>query len=99
MIEVTTPMHNPPHPGGFLQRMFMSPLNLSVRSLAMSLGVSPTTVSRIVAGQARVTPELAIRLEKALGRSAESWLRMQDAYDLANARQRLDIANVEVIYA
>ncbi|NKY23075.1 HigA family addiction module antidote protein [Cellulomonas denverensis] len=79
-------MANPPHPGEFIEATYLTPLNLSARQLAGALGVAPTSVTRVLAGTARVTPEMAVRLEKVLGRSAESWLSMQDAYDLARAR-------------
>jgi addiction module HigA family antidote len=87
-------MHNPPHPGGFLARTYLEPLGLSARALATRLDVAATTVSRLVNGTARVTPELAVRLEKVLGRTAESWLTMQDRYDLWQTRRTTDVSNL-----
>jgi addiction module HigA family antidote len=62
--------------------------------LAKQLDVSASTLSRVLSGASRVTPEMALRLSKALGRSAESWLTMQDSHDLWVARQSLDLARV-----
>jgi len=90
-------MHNPPHPGEFIREVYLDPHGLSVRSLAESLGVSPSTVMRIVHGSSSITPEMALRLEKVLGRSPESWLAMQHNYDLWQARMALDLSGVKQI--
>jgi len=90
-------MHNPPHPGEFIWDTYLEPFSLSVRSLADSLGVAASTVNRLVNGQSGISPEMALRLSKALGRSPESWLAMQHAYDLWTARQTMDMSGVEVI--
>lgn len=87
-------MHNPPHPGEFITGVYLEPNGISGRELAVKLGVSPSTLSRVLNGSSRVTPEMALRLSKALGRSAESWLGMQDAHDLCIARQSLDLGSV-----
>ncbi|MCA1942093.1 MAG: HigA family addiction module antidote protein [Yonghaparkia sp.] len=87
-------MHNPPHPGEFLSAVYLEPFGISGRELAARLDVAPSTLSRVLAGTSRVTPEMALRLSKAVGRSAESWLAMQDAHDLWVARQTLDLAGV-----
>lgn len=87
-------MHNPPHPGEFITGIFLEPNNISGRELAQQLAVSPSTLSRVLNGTSRVTPEMALRLAKALGRSPESWLAMQDAYDLWQARQSVDLSAV-----
>jgi addiction module HigA family antidote len=87
-------MHNPPHPGEFISEVYLAPLALSGRELAKRLDVSPSTLSRVLSGSGRVTPDMALRLSKVLGRSAESWLAMQDAYDLSAARQDLDLSRV-----
>ena len=88
-------MHDPPHPGEFISEVYLVPFNVSGRDLAKQLDVAPSTLSRVLAGSSRVTPEMALRLSKALGRSAESWLSMQDAHDLWKARQRLDLGRVQ----
>ncbi len=90
-------MHNPPHPGEFIWHTYLEPFEVSVRSLAASLGVAPSTVTRLVNGQSGVSPEMALRLSKALGRSPESWLAMQHAHDLWTARQTVDLSKVERI--
>ncbi|MFN3866091.1 MAG: HigA family addiction module antitoxin [Demequina sp.] len=89
------PMHNPPHPGAFISEIYLEPYGYSGRELAQRLDVAASTLSRILKGTSRVSPEMALRLSKALGRSAESWLAMQDAHDLWAARQRIDLARVE----
>ena len=91
------PMHNPPHPGEFIWDTYLAPHDLSVRSLASSLGVAASTTTRLINGQSNVSPEMALRLSKALGRSPESWLSMQHAYDLWGARKSTDLTNVEQI--
>ena len=80
--------------GEFLSAVYLEPHGVSGRELAARLDVSPSTLSRVLAGSSRVTPEMALRLSKAVGRSAESWLAMQDAHDLWVARQTLDLARV-----
>lgn len=90
-------MHSPPHPGDFIWETYLEPYGLSVRSLADSLGVAASTVNRLVNAQSGVSPEMALRLSKALGRSPESWLAMQHAYDLWVARQTTDLSDVEAI--
>lgn len=93
-MDTLAPMHNPPHPGEFIAEVFLEPFNVSGRELALRLGVAPSTLSRVLRGTMRVSPEMALRLSKALGRSPESWLAMQDAHDLWNARQQIDLTDV-----
>jgi len=90
-------MHNPPHPGELVREVYLTPYGLSVRSLAESLGVSASTVTRIVNGYSGISPEMALRLSKALGRSAEGWLAMQHKYDLWQTRQTTDLSGVTQI--
>ncbi|MBT8441885.1 MAG: HigA family addiction module antidote protein [Gammaproteobacteria bacterium] len=87
-------MHNPPHPGEFIWDTYLEPFGISIRALAESLGVAASTVNRFINGQSGISPEMALRLSKALGRSPESWLAMQRAYDLRAARQTTDLSNV-----
>lgn len=84
-------MHNPPHPGEFIREVYMAPYGISARRVAKSLGVAPSTFSRLLNGASDVSPEMALRLSKALGRSPESWLAMQDSYDLWHARKNVDL--------
>ncbi len=90
-------MHNPPHPGDFIRETYLAPFDLSVRGLADSLGVSPSTLSRIIKRQSAISPEMALRLSKAIGRSPESWLAMQHNFDLWAAEQTTDLSNVQRI--
>ena len=90
-------MHNPPHPGEFIYDVYLEPSGLSCRYLAKQLDVASSTLSRILKGQSAISPEMALRLSKALGRSPESWLSMQDNYDLWHAKQNLNLANVHCI--
>jgi addiction module HigA family antidote len=87
-------MHTPPHPGEFIQEIYLDPYGISGRELAEKLDVAPSTLSRILKGSSRVTPEMALRLSKALGRTPESWLSLQDAHDLWIARQNVDMKRV-----
>ncbi len=87
-------MHNPPHPGEFIRETYLKPFDMSIRSLADSLGVAASTLARVVAERSAVSPEMALRLSKALGRSPESWLAMQDHYDLWQAKKSANLSNV-----
>ena len=87
-------MHNPPHPGEVLRELCLEPLGISVTDAAQALGTSRKTLSAILNGKAGISPEMALRLSKALGRSPESWLAMQDAHDLWVARQHIDLQRV-----
>lgn len=87
-------MHNPPHPGEFIIEAYLQPYGISARELARRLDVAPSTLSRILKGRSRVTPDMALRLSKVLGRSPESWLAMQDAHDLWVARQHTNLERV-----
>lgn len=88
------PMHNPPHPGEFITNIYLEPYGISGRELADKLGVAPSTLSRVLNGSSRLTPDMALRLSKAVGRSPESWLAMQDNHDPWLARQRVNLADV-----
>lgn len=88
------PMFDPPHPGEFIAEVYLEPFSVSGRDLARRLGVAASTLSRVLSGSSRVSPEMALRLSKVLGRSAESWLAMQDAHDLWVARRSIDLDDV-----
>jgi len=90
-------MYNPPHPGEFILATYMEPFGLSCRLLADKLDVSPSTLNRILKLQSGVSPEMALRLSKALGRSPESWLAMQDACDLWHACRSLKLDRVQKV--
>ena len=87
-------MHNPPHPGEFISGVYLEPNGISGRELAAKLDVAASTLSRVLNGSSRITPEMALRLSIAIGRSPESWLTMQDKYDLWVAMQSVDLKRV-----
>lgn len=87
-------MHNPPHPGEFIAEVYLEPNGLSGRELAAKLGVASSTLNRILTGASSVSPEMALRLSKALGRSPESWLAMQYNHDLWQAKQHVNLTGV-----
>jgi addiction module HigA family antidote len=88
-------MHKPPHPGEFIRSVYMEPFGISVRKLATRLAVSPSTLSRLLRGDSGVSPEMALRLSRVIGRSPESWLSMQDAHDLWMVRRSVDIDQLQ----
>ena len=88
-------MHDPPHPGEFIREVYLQPFSISTRRVAKKLKVSPSTFNRLINGETNISPEMALRLSKTLGRSAESWLAMQDIYDLWRARNRVNLKAVE----
>ena len=88
-------MKNPPHPGLSLLYDCLESLGLSVAEAAQKLGVDYKELSDIVNGRAAISPEMAIRLDKAFGGGAITWYRMQAAYDLAQAMQKSDEIQVE----
>ncbi|MCY4132072.1 MAG: HigA family addiction module antitoxin [Nitrospira sp.] len=88
-------MKHPPHPGCSIKENCLYPLGLNVTEAAQVLGVARHTLSRVLNGHAAISPEMAIRLEKAGWSTAEFWLRRQTSYDLAQARKGEDRINVE----
>ncbi len=93
-------MKKPPHPGRSIKNACLDPLGLSVTEGARALGVARHTLSRLINAQAGISPDMAIRLEKVFGSSADAWLRMQVAYDLAQARtheNRIDVKRYESV--
>lgn len=83
-------MYDPPHPGEFIRAV-----RISSRTVAAKLKVAPSTFTRLLNGKSSVTPEMALRLSKTLGRSPESWLAMQNNYDLWQTRQNFIMDEVE----
>lgn len=88
-------MYNPPHPGEFIKEVYLEPFRISYRNVAAKLKVAPSTFQRLVKGKSSITPEMALRLSKTLGRSPESWLAMQDNYNLWQAKQTINLEEVE----
>ena len=88
-------MKDPPHPGLSVRYDCLEPLGLNVTEAARRLGVSRKQLSDIVNCHAGISPEMAIRLDKAFGGGADTWLRLQAAYDLAQAMEHADEIKVE----
>jgi len=88
-------LKNPAHPGGFIRHEILEPLDLSVTSAAIALGVTRATLSALLNERAHLSSEMALRIEKAFGVSMDTLMRMQNSYDIAQARKReneIDIA-------
>ena len=90
-------MKNPPHPGLSVRYDCLEPLGLSVTEAARKLGVSRKQLSELVNARSGISPEMAIRLDKAFGGGADTWFRMQAAYDLARAMKKADRIRIERI--
>ena len=82
------PMKSPPHPGLSVRHDCLEPVGLNVTVAARKLGVSRKQLSDILNGHSGISPEMAIRLHKAFGGGADTWFRLQAAYDLAQAMKR-----------
>ena len=89
------PMHSPPHPGLSVRHDCLEPLGLTVTHAAKILGVSRQALNNLLNGKSGISAEMAIRLDKAFGGGAETWLGLQMAYDLAQARKGADGIHVQ----
>lgn len=92
-------MKNPPHPGEIIREWCLKPLSLTVTQAAQGLGVTRKTLSLLLNGHAGISPEMAIRLSQAFGRSPESWLQLQGQYDIAQVKKSLKEINIKPLYA
>jgi addiction module HigA family antidote len=91
------PMKNPPHPGGFVLRQCIKPLGLTIKAAAAALGVTRATLSELVNGKRGISPEMAVRLSKVFGGSAESWITQQAHYDVAQVRaDRIKVKRLQI---
>ncbi len=88
-------MYDPPHPGEVIKELCLQPLGLTVTDAARGLGISRKTLSALLNGRFGISPEMAIRLSKAFGGSAESWLIQQAQYDLWQVMQKADEIEVK----
>ena len=88
-------MQNPPHPGGIVRRQCLEPLGLTVTRAAEGLGVTRQALSELLNGKTGISTEMAVRLAKAFGSTPETWLGMQQAYDLWQIRDHIDQIKVE----
>ena len=89
-------MYNPAHPGQVLKELYLDPLGLTITQAAKGLRISRQALSNILNGHNRITPDMALRFEKALGASRQTWLNMQQNYDLWHAEQKVDLTEVQV---
>lgn len=90
-------MYNPPHPGIILLEDWIKPLNFSISAFALKIGTSRKNLSEIVNAKCGISPEMSLKLSKALNTSPELWLKLQVKFDLWQAKQRVNLDNVEVI--
>lgn len=88
-------MHNPPHPGSVLKTLYLEPLELTITDAAQALVVTRAALSEIINGKRGISPKVAIKLAKAFGGSAQSWLNMQSAYDLWQIQQVYQAEDVQ----
>jgi addiction module HigA family antidote len=96
--RLTMPMKNPPHPGGLVLRQCIEPLGLSITDAAAALGVTRTTLSELVNEKRGISPEMAVRLSKVFGGSAESWLTQQAHYNLAQVHaDRIKLKRLQLV--
>ena len=95
---MTFQQHNPPHPGALILRTYIEPFaEITGNKVADRLGVARSTFNRLLNGVSDVSPEMAVMLSGVLGGSAESWLTLQESYDLWKARQTVDTETLERI--
>lgn len=92
------PKKNPPHPGETIRDLCLKPLKLSVTGASQALGISRVSLSELLNGKNGVSPEMAYRLSKAFGSTPEFWLRLQMAYDLAQAKKTASKLKIRRLY-
>ncbi len=85
----------PPHPGQFIKEVYIHPFNLVPNQVAKNLKINPSTFTRLLNKNSDVSPEMAIRLSIVFGRSPESWLLMQNNYNLKKVRYSFDVTNIQ----
>lgn len=88
-------MKAPVHPGDFIRHEIIAPLGLSVTAAAAALGVTRAALSALLNQRASLSPEMALRLEKAFGISMDTLMRMQNSHDIASMRQRAETIDVK----
>ena len=87
--------YSPPHPGELIFRTYIEPFEtISASKIALELGVSRSTFNRLLTGKSDLSPEMAIRLSAVLGRTPESWMALQDSFDLYKARSVVDTSRM-----
>lgn len=91
------PMKNPPYPGETIKELCIDPLGLTITQAAEALGVTRSTLSKVVNGKASLSPEMAVRLSKTFGSTPAFWLQIQLNYDIAQIEQTTDSVHVNKI--
>ena len=86
-VDLGIRLKNPPHVGGFVKHEIVAPLNLTVTDAAKALGITRPALSALLNEHVDLSPEMALRLEKAFGVSMDTLMRMQNSYDIAKARK------------
>ena len=94
-----TLLKDPSHPGEVLALLYLEPLGMSALALAKRLGVPRTRIERLVKGETSLSVDTAMRLSKFFGNTAEFWMNLQRAYDLARARETLDLSGITPLAA
>ena len=94
-----TLLKNPSHPGEVLAFLYLEPLGMSAPALAKRLDVPRTRIERLVKGETSLSVDTAMRLSKFFGNTAEFWMNLQRAWDLARARETLDLSGIEPLAA
>ena len=94
-----TLMENPSHPGEVLVELYLEPLGMSAIALAQRLNVPRTRIERLVKGETALTVDTAMRLSRFFGNTAEFWVNLQRAYDLARARRTADLSDITPLEA
>lgn len=89
-------MHNPPHPGEILKELYIEPLNLTIAEVAKGIGVSRKSLSEMINGKYGISTEMAIRLAKAFSTTPESWLNLQQQYDLWKTKKGRKLPKIKV---
>jgi addiction module HigA family antidote len=92
-------IHNSPHPGEVIRELCLEPLEISVTAAARALGVTRKALSELLNGRSGVSPAMALRLAKAFDTTAESWLNLQQQYDLWQARRTVSVSKVKRLKA
>jgi addiction module HigA family antidote len=91
------PIKNPPHPGEIVKELCIDPLGLTITQAADALGVTRSTLSKVINGKTSLSPEMAIRLSKSFGSTPAFWLRLQLSYDLAQLEKRAKTIEVRQV--
>jgi len=97
--QMTTPMKHPSHPGEVLAELYLKPLGMSAIALAKRLNVPRTRIERLVKGETSLTVDTAMRLARFFGNTPEFWMNLQRAYDLARARETIDLTDITPLEA